>query len=75
MKSPGTGWTNFEAPTTTDVVMQTDGQSLTINTRHQCISAMKEYQDKSLEELRYEDYTAGRNLPPFSGVGTVKCKE
>ena len=32
----------------------------TINTHHQCITCMKEYENKSLEELRFEDYSVGR---------------
>jgi nuclear pore complex protein Nup98-Nup96 len=36
------------------------GVTQTISTRHHCITCMNEYESKSLEELRLEDYTAGR---------------
>jgi nuclear pore complex protein Nup98-Nup96 len=34
----------------------------TINTKLQCISAMKEYINKSMEELRMEDYQSNRKF-------------
>ncbi|XP_066587580.1 nuclear pore complex protein Nup98-Nup96 isoform X2 [Prorops nasuta] len=36
------------------------GVTQNISTRHHCITCMKEYESKSLEELRFEDYTSGR---------------
>lgn len=47
-------------PTTGSDTMLRNGVSQNINTRHICITAMKEYESKSLEELRMEDYLAGR---------------
>ncbi|XP_077282930.1 nuclear pore complex protein Nup98-96 isoform X2 [Arctopsyche grandis] len=43
----------------TDVFVK-NGQPQNINTHHLCITCMKEYENKSLEELRYEDYLANR---------------
>ncbi|XP_052793615.1 nuclear pore complex protein Nup98-Nup96-like [Mya arenaria] len=47
-------------PLTGQDTMVKNGQTQTINTKHQCITAMKEYETKSLEELRVEDYISGR---------------
>lgn len=43
----------------TDTIIK-QGHAQNINTRHCCISTMKEYENKSLEELRLEDYVANR---------------
>lgn len=44
------------------------GQSSTVNTKQHCITAMKEYEAKSLEEIRIEDYTANRKGPQAGGI-------
>jgi nuclear pore complex protein Nup98-Nup96 len=49
----------FNAITGSDTMMK-NGVASPINTRHQCITCMKEYEQKSLEELRLEDYQLGR---------------
>uniref|UniRef100_A0A3B4CC02 Nuclear pore complex protein Nup98-Nup96 n=1 Tax=Pygocentrus nattereri TaxID=42514 RepID=A0A3B4CC02_PYGNA len=52
----------FGPPTGSDTMVKS-GVTTSINTKHQCITAMKEYENKSLEELRLEDYQAGRKGP------------
>ncbi|KAM9498566.1 nuclear pore complex protein Nup98-Nup96-like isoform 7-T11 [Salvelinus alpinus] len=58
---PGTT-VKFNPPTGSDTMVK-GGVTASINTKHQCITAMKEYENKSLEELRFEDYQAGRKGP------------
>ncbi|XP_034406780.1 nuclear pore complex protein Nup98-Nup96 isoform X3 [Cyclopterus lumpus] len=60
-QQPGTT-VKFNPPTGTDTMVK-GGVTTSINTKHQCITAMKEYENKSLEELRLEDYQAGRKGP------------
>ncbi|XP_076836868.1 nuclear pore complex protein Nup98-Nup96 isoform X3 [Brachyhypopomus gauderio] len=64
---PGTT-IKFNPPTGSDTMVKS-GVTTSINTKHQCITAMKEYENKSLEELRLEDYQAGRKGPsnPMAG--------
>ncbi|XP_066444628.1 nuclear pore complex protein Nup98-Nup96 isoform X2 [Eleutherodactylus coqui] len=59
----------FNAPSGTDT-MAKGGVTTNISTKHQCITAMKEYESKSLEELRLEDYQANRKGPQ-NPVGTA----
>ena len=49
----------FIPVTGTDTMMK-EGVIQTINTKQHCIACMKEYESKSLEELRLEDYAANR---------------
>ena len=37
------------------------GKVINIKARRQCITLMEQYQSKSVEEIRLEDYVAGRN--------------
>ncbi|XP_068187416.1 nuclear pore complex protein Nup98-Nup96 [Antennarius striatus] len=71
-QQPGTT-VKFNPPTGSDTMVKA-GVTTSINTKHQCITAMKEYENKSLEELRLEDYNAGRKGPTNSmtaGTGSL----
>ncbi|XP_043271546.1 nuclear pore complex protein Nup98-Nup96 isoform X2 [Venturia canescens] len=59
----------FNPLTGTDTMVK-NGVTQNISTRHQCIMCMKEYESKSLEELRLEDYTAGLKGPAQTGQTT-----
>ena len=48
------------SPVNGNDTMMKNNTSVNINTKHQCITVMKEYDNKSLEELRIEDYAENR---------------
>ncbi|BFZ15130.1 hypothetical protein BsWGS_18167 [Bradybaena similaris] len=60
----------FNPPNGQDTMMKS-GVTTNINTKHQCITAMKEYENKSLEELRMEDYSANRKSKQAGSTSTV----
>ena len=57
----------FNPPTGNDTMMKS-GTQQSIQTRHLCITCMKEYENKSIEELRCEDYAANRKGGAASGT-------
>ncbi|GJQ66844.1 hypothetical protein Trydic_g18599 [Trypoxylus dichotomus] len=54
------GTVNKFVPVTGTDTVQKAGAVQSINTKHYCITCMKDYENKSLEELRWEDYQANR---------------
>lgn len=56
----------FNPVTGTDTMMK-NGVAQSINTKHHSITCMKEYEGKSFEELRWEDYQANRKGPQQAG--------
>lgn len=64
----GTSIAKFNPPQEGET-MQKGATTSYVQTKQQCITFMKEYQEKSLEELRIEDYVANRKGPQ-SGGGT-----
>lgn len=63
----GTGITIYHTIPETETVLK-NGVTLEINTWKHCITAMREYEGKSLEELRLEDYAANRKGPQAGNV-------
>ncbi|KAH8268625.1 hypothetical protein KR026_010539 [Drosophila bipectinata] len=60
--NPGTAVAKYQPTIGTDTLMKS-GQPNNVNTKQHCITAMKEYELKSLEELRMEDYLSSRKGP------------
>ncbi|KAH8388442.1 hypothetical protein KR093_006383 [Drosophila rubida] len=60
--NPGTSLAKYQPTIGTDTLMK-GGQPNNVNTKQHCITAMKEYELKSLEELRMEDYLSSRKGP------------
>ena len=56
----GTGGTKFQPVSSQETVTRNGGQQ-TVQTQHNVITAMKEYQAKSFEELHWDDKQANRN--------------
>lgn len=63
----GTAVAKYQPHSGTDTLMK-NGQTNSVSTRLHCITAMKEYEAKSLEELRLEDYLANRKGPQAGAV-------
>ncbi|BFF91513.1 nuclear pore complex protein Nup98-Nup96 [Drosophila madeirensis] len=58
----GTALAKYQPTMGTDTLMK-GGQPNSVSTKQHCITAMKEYELKSLEELRLEDYLSSRKGP------------
>jgi nuclear pore complex protein Nup98-Nup96 len=58
----GTSIAKFNPPQESET-MQKGSSTSYVQTKQQCVTFMKEYADKSLEELRIEDYAANRKGP------------
>lgn len=65
--SNGTAIAKYQPHAGTDTLLK-NGQTNNVSTRLNCVTAMKEYEPKSLEELRLEDYSANRKGPQAGGV-------
>ncbi|CAK5111642.1 unnamed protein product [Meloidogyne enterolobii] len=60
-QQPTQTFAKFTPPSATDT-MQLKGSQQQVQTKQMCISAMKEYETKSLEEIRCNDYIGGRKV-------------
>lgn len=58
-ENAGSSIAKYQPTNSTDTLVK-NGQQNNINTRQHCITAMKEYEHRSLEEIRFEDYSANR---------------
>uniref|UniRef100_A0A1B0CEY8 Nuclear pore complex protein Nup98-Nup96 n=1 Tax=Lutzomyia longipalpis TaxID=7200 RepID=A0A1B0CEY8_LUTLO len=67
----GTGFVRYQPSMGTDVFMKNE-QVTSINTKQYCITTMKVYEGKSLEELRMEDYLSN-NKGPRAGAVDLLC--
>lgn len=63
----GTQIVKFQPRNGTDSIVK-KGEIKTINTKQYCITAMKEYEGKSLEELRLEHYSESREDQRANGI-------
>uniref|UniRef100_A0A182N4M8 Nuclear pore complex protein Nup98-Nup96 n=1 Tax=Anopheles dirus TaxID=7168 RepID=A0A182N4M8_9DIPT len=63
----GTAVSKYQQTHGTDTLVK-NGQTTTVNTKQHCITFMKDYENKSVEELRFEDYAANRKGPQ-AGAG------
>lgn len=62
-ESETTGTVIKFTPVTDTYTMQSNGTTQLINTKYHSITLMKEYKNKSFEELRFEDYSTNRKGP------------
>lgn len=63
----GTSLVKYQPLIGTDTLVK-NNQTTSVATNQHCISAMKEYEAKSLEELRMEDYMTNRKGPQGGGT-------
>lgn len=62
----GTAIAKFQAPKKMDTLNKGSSQAF-VNTKQQCITFMRTYSEKSVEELRIEDYAVNRTGPRGGG--------
>lgn len=64
----GTAVAKYQQTPSTDTLVK-NGQTTQVSTKQHCITFMKEYENKSVEELRLEDYVANRKTPQAGVAG------